>query len=331
MRIFQVASVVVALCAVAFSGAATFAFAFKVAEPRIAQYSEHMLLSAQSPHGLRVTFLGVATILFDDGETAILTDGFFTRPRKWAVVTQKVAPDSKIIEQSLARAGIKKLAAVVVTHSHYDHVMDVAEVAKRTGALVIGSESTANVARGGGLSEDRIRVIHGPESLNVGTFQVSFISTQHGPSPFAKGNVTKPLVPPARVFDYRDGGSYSVIVKNHDKALLVQGSAGFLPGGLRNQKADVVFLGIGGFGNQKDSLKETYWTEVVKAVDAKRVIPIHWDDFSRPLSLPLIPVARPFDDFDRTMAFLIERGRKEKVDVKFAPEWSKVDPFDGLQ
>jgi len=30
--------------------------------------------------GLRVMFLGVSTLLFDDGDTAILTDGFFTRP-----------------------------------------------------------------------------------------------------------------------------------------------------------------------------------------------------------------------------------------------------------
>ena len=30
--------------------------------------------------GLRVMFLGVSTLLLDDGETAILTDGFFTRP-----------------------------------------------------------------------------------------------------------------------------------------------------------------------------------------------------------------------------------------------------------
>ena len=29
---------------------------------------------------LRVTFLGVSTLLFDDGSTAILLDGFFTRP-----------------------------------------------------------------------------------------------------------------------------------------------------------------------------------------------------------------------------------------------------------
>ena len=31
---------------------------------------------------VRVTFLGVSTLLFDDGETRIMTDGFFSRPSR---------------------------------------------------------------------------------------------------------------------------------------------------------------------------------------------------------------------------------------------------------
>ena len=30
-----------------------------------------------------------------------------------------------------------------------------------------------------------------------------------------------------------------------------------------------------------------YWTETVRAVGARRVVLIHWDDFFRPLSKPL--------------------------------------------
>jgi hypothetical protein len=47
--------------------------------PSLAPYARLALPAATGP-GLRVTFFGVATLLFDDGETALLTAGFFTRP-----------------------------------------------------------------------------------------------------------------------------------------------------------------------------------------------------------------------------------------------------------
>ena len=87
--------------------------------------------------GLHVTFFGVSTLLFDDGETAILTDGFFSRPgyiRQFVSMFAPVlAPDRQAIDRSLQRAGIEHLAAVIATHSHADHVMDAPEVVRRTG------------------------------------------------------------------------------------------------------------------------------------------------------------------------------------------------------
>lgn len=87
---------------------------------------------------LKVTFLGLSTVLLDDGETALMTDGFFSRPGKLQTFLGRVEPDLQAITQGLQRAGIPggvgKLAAVIPVHSHYDHVMDAPEVARRTGA-----------------------------------------------------------------------------------------------------------------------------------------------------------------------------------------------------
>ena len=114
---------------------------------------------------LKLSWLGVATVLLDDGETALLTDGFFSRPGKWQTFTGKIAPDLDAIGRGLARAGLAgqgarsgKLAVVIPLHSHYDHALDAPEVAKRTGALLLGSSSTANVGRGWGLPESQIRI-----------------------------------------------------------------------------------------------------------------------------------------------------------------------------
>src|SRR5262249_20190548 len=150
-----------------------------------------------APDQLRVTFLGTSTLLFDDGETALLTDGYFSRPGVWKVYFGKVAPDLEVIRRSLERAGIRRLAAVITVHSHIDHAMDAPEVAKRTGALLVGSASTANVGRGWSLPEDRLRVIHGGETMSFGRFQVTLLRAQHSPHAVAMGEIHAPLVPPA--------------------------------------------------------------------------------------------------------------------------------------
>ena len=45
-------------------------------------------------------------------------------------------------------AHIHRANFVLVTHAHYDHIFDVPCIAERTGATVIGSESTGNILRG---------------------------------------------------------------------------------------------------------------------------------------------------------------------------------------
>ncbi len=41
----------------------------------------------------------------------------------------------------------------------------------------------------------------------------------------------------------------------------------------------MVYLGIGQLGLQPESYFVEYWTEAVRAVGARRVVLIHWDDF----------------------------------------------------
>ena len=274
-------------------------FAYQLTHPApLDPYADRWMRPAASTPGvLRVTFLGVSTLLIDDGETAILTDGFFSRPDKKSALLGTVAPNVAVIAKSLQRAGITRLDGVFVGHSHYDHSMDAPEVAKRTGALVIGSQSTANVARGWGLPADRIRVVADGESLNLGRFRVTMIRSRHVPTLMTGGTIDEPLVPPVRLHKYAEGGSYSMLIEHGAKSLLVHGSAGFVDGALRGRRADVVFLGIGLLGKKDAGYQQAYWNEVVRSVGAKRVVPIHWDDFFLPLDQPLVPLPAPFDGF----------------------------------
>lgn len=283
---------------------------------------------------LDVTFLGVSTVLLSDGKTAILTDGFFSRPPKMQAFLGQVEPDLYAITHGLLRAGIphrsNKLSAVIPLHSHYDHAMDAPEVAKRTGALLLGSESTANVGRGWGLPESQIRVAKLGQPMKFGRFTITLYPGRHAPTGFTGGEITEPLKPPVRASAYKEGQSYVMHVQHEGKSLLILGSAGFEPGALKNVRAQVVMLGMGALGMRDDDYRSALWREVVTGVQAKRVIPIHWDDFWVPSDQPMRPMPPPLDRFNVTMEFLRARGTNEGVDIRLPLEWLPMDVFTGL-
>lgn len=291
---------------------------------------------------LRIRFLGVATLLLDDGETAILTDGFFSRPDRMQSFLGRVEPDLDNISHGLARAHIRlkgqppspglsgKLAAVIPLHSHYDHAMDAPEVALRTGAMLLGSESTANVGRGWGLPEAQIQLAQLGQPRQFGRFTVTLYPALHAPTGFTGGTITQPLKPPVRASEYKEGQSYAMLVQHGGRSVLITGSAGFVPGALQGVKAEVVLLGIGTLGQRSEAHRQDYWREVVQTTGAKRVIPIHWDDFWLPADQPMQPLPPPLDAFDVTMQFLRARGAADGVDIRLPLAWTAMDVFSGL-
>ena len=273
---------------------------------------------------LTVMFTGVATLLFDDGETAIMTDGFFTRIPQNSL--RSIKPDRDAVVRSLKRAGVTSLAAVFPVHSHYDHALDSPAVAQETGALLVGSTSTANIGKGYGLPEARIRVVNFGDTLEFGRFKVTFLKSLHLPTGFATGPITAPLMLPTSASEFREGDCYSLLIEHDGRRILVQGSAGFIPGAFKGRSADVVYLGIGGMGLRGQDYRNAYWQETVREVGAKRVVPIHWDNFFLPLGDGPVPNS----DFYGSMEFLQARGKADGVDIKLPPAWKPADPFSGL-
>jgi L-ascorbate metabolism protein UlaG (beta-lactamase superfamily) len=285
--------------------------------------------AAESGDPLAVTWLGVATLLVDDGSSALMTDGFFTRPNLFSVGLGKVEPSLERIIGCLERARINQLEAVLPVHTHYDHALDSAVVAGRTGAKLVGGESTANVGRGHQLPDDQIVVATSGEPITLGAYEVTLIESKHSPPDRFPGVITEPVTPPAKAAAYKCGEAWSTLVHHRPtgRRLLIQGSAGFVPDALSGQHADVVYLGVGQLGLLPEQYMVDYWTETVRAVGARRVILIHWDDFFRPLTEPLRALPYAGDDLDATVRVLGRLAIEDDVPLHMPTVWQPENPW----
>jgi L-ascorbate metabolism protein UlaG (beta-lactamase superfamily) len=305
----------------------------KLGRPDLGAYADRFDVPESDGSGPRVTFLGVSSLLLDDGVSAILTDGFFSRPGLLAVGLGRIAPREDRIAACLRKAGIDRLDAVLPVHSHFDHAMDSAAVAVRTGARLVGGTSTAFLGRGAGLPEDRITVCVPGEPLPVGAWTLTLIRSQHCPPDRYPGEITEPVVPPVKVGAYRCGEAWSILVA-HDggRTALVQGSAGYVEGALAGRSAEVVYLGIGQLGIQGEEYVTTYWEQTVTAVGARRVVLTHWDDFFSPLPMttadpPLRALPYAGDDLDATMEVLTRLADRDGVALSFPVVWRRENPW----
>ncbi|MEI2671863.1 MAG: hypothetical protein V9G13_12255 [Marmoricola sp.] len=139
----------------------------------------------------------------------------------------------------LARCGAGQLQveAVLPVHSHYDHGLDSAVVARKLGSALVGGSSTAQLGLGVGLSDAQIVVANEGVSQEFGPWQITLIEADHCPPDRYPGEITSPVRPPVRTSAYRCGEAWSILLQHtQGETALIQGSAGFVPSALSGQQ-----------------------------------------------------------------------------------------------
>jgi L-ascorbate metabolism protein UlaG (beta-lactamase superfamily) len=262
-----------------------------------------------SDTAVTATWLGVSTLLFDDGETQILIDGFISRPSFLESLARRpVTMDVPMINHVMTEYRIHRLAAIIPAHSHYDHAMDIGAIANRSSASILGSETTANIARGAAVPEDQIVVAEAGAPYRFGDFTVTLVPSLHAPIGLRgdvplPGTVDEPLELPAPITAWREGGSYSIVVSHPQGTTIVHASAGYKRGALDDLRADVVMLGVGLLGNLGRDYAERYWQALVTSTGATRVFPVHFEDMTQPFGEIVLP-PRLIDNFVKTAGWL---------------------------
>lgn len=292
---------------------------------------------ANDAKGVRATFFGTSTILLDDGESQVLIDGFFSRPGGAKVVMGKVSANEKTIRTYLENHQINRLQGIFVCHSHYDHAMDAPVVAKLTGAKMYGSASTRNIGIGAGLSDNLMVVFDTLQKISAGNFVVTVIPSRHTP-PFkilGRSNATDPCHPdikeplkqPVKADKFIEGGTYDFYIQHKNGSVLVKASTNYIENALDAYPTDVFFLGTAMLGLQTDSFKQAYYRHTVEATNAKVIIPVHWDNFTKPLSKPLEALPNIGDRVNQGFDFLIEKTKDDKRKLMLLQGGSSVRLF----
>jgi L-ascorbate metabolism protein UlaG (beta-lactamase superfamily) len=267
-----------------------------------------------------VSWFGVSTLLIDDGRTQILIDGFISRPSLAQLLLQRpVNNDAATINYLLAEYQVDRLAAIIPVHSHFDHAMDIGAIANRTSASILGSPTTAAIARGANVREEQIVLVDTEAEYTFGDFTVRFIESRHAPFgwrgsvPLA-GRREEPLALPAPVNAFPADTSYSVLVSHPSGSALIQGSAGFRDGALADTSVDTVFIGILMLETLGRDYAERYWQETVTTTGANTVVVVHFDDYTQPFGTTRLP-PRFIDNVETSVDWLKSFRRRWDTDA----------------
>lgn len=294
---------------------------------------------AQPQNQVTLKYLGAAGWEIGDGKTVILLDPYVSRINGPAppsggsghVVAgdnrhkfdwNDVAPSDK----AAIDAHISHAQFILVTHTHYDHVLDVPQIALKTAATVIGTESTENVMRAYNVPEEHLITVRGGEDYEFGTFSLKVIPSLHSPldgkhyfsSETAPRNLKAPLTLQQM---HPEGGTLIYLIRLDGHQILAFGGNNYIERELVGLEPDVVLVGAG--GSRKDIYD--YSGRLMRVLhDPPLVLPTHWDNFLVPYETSQQPALDALQSFVHEIT---TASPKTKVVI---PKYFEPIPLDAV-
>jgi len=233
---------------------------------------------------VQITWLGTAGFAVETQGQVLLLDPYVSRPGIRHSLTRRLSSDIEALRTHVPRADV-----IAVGHAHHDHALDVPDIARITGAQVVGSSSTINLCRAHGLSSNQLNEVAAPQTLEMGPFRITMRPSIHGKAIAGRipmpGDIPPGLKPPLKLGDFKCGDTYGIHVEipgEEPLSLFHLGSADFFPETLEGIGCDVLTPCL--YGREHH---HGYTRDLLQVLKPRVVIPNHFDDFMRPLGGPI--------------------------------------------
>ena len=280
--------------------------------------------------GVRVIYLGTNGYQFEFSGRALLVDPYFSRVDLLSVAFgSRIQPNISRINEGMRHvaSGNCRMDAVLVTHGHFDHLLDVPVILSRTRAPLIASASSVNlVERAGVLSGDAVKP---GDVRQIGPWKIRVLRATHdrlfGKVPFDRpashaGLTAEGLAkagPPQRAADWICGDPLAFLIEVNGQRIYIDSGgtrAQLPPNETGSHRMDLAILGVA-LPDSRERLGAA-----LERLQPRYVLPSHQDDFFRPLSAGF--QFGPLTDFPRVQRECAQRNRARLILLDYFRPWT---------
>lgn len=268
---------------------------------------------------------GTSAWRIDIGDRTILVDPFVSRIDTGLFKGAFNQATKLEVRTDVVDSLVDRAETVLVTHTHWDHYMDVPYIAGRTGARVVGTLTAYHLGLAYKVPSGQLSPVKGGEVLNFGGYTVEVVSSLHSRnksySMAFPGVRVSPPAKPETVADLPEGDTLAYQVRVADgPSVFFMGASDFVERNLTGLAPDVAMVAL-----PSSTATADYAERLLDALDRpKVVVPVHFDNFETELRNPVSVATTDRERLDGLIAAVRRVSPRSRVIV---PEYHTAYHF----